>query len=616
MTIFSSFSLRAKARNNLIKKNKVRFFLIFLNILTSPHIQAAQINTKITDQSATDIIKTRAICNPFVQKFKNVDINKDFSVKKILNPNPTLIGLNLFLYSSLSVPSDAALIGISTTFYCIFNKTIDEPPKINKNEFYHPSDFKFSINQFFEPNPLFIGFNISMYASASVVFDTPLIGMVISFYTSDLTNEKHEKIKAPKTKNPTLSISKDPIGYKTGKIHEPNPVWIGLNIAMFSSVSQAIDQTILGIGVSLYSIDVLSPLDSPVKHHKLLFKRETEKKVFEFPSHPLEQIIDCYIANKNYFRALDLINSELRFNPCDNFLLTKKAEVYIGKTHFRRAEKILNCVENVSEPNEKLSEKVKKLRGTIKEKYEDEKENPKNEVGILYDPQYISDLRNYWKYSRAHYYRTTDIGKFGVSLNSGRRVINSGTQYMLEAYPKFRDNLYGSFIFGLASARQIVYPNFMYRVEGFYNIKEWNTTVSLGQGRSNYAVFSNQKIYLYTTSVDHYIEKCRSHLLFRASGFRPNTLLYYEFGYKQILSKNDENTFINIKFGNGEIPDIGDLPPFDKILIVKQTAFNVDVQYAFNRYLFLKLGCGYTHMQYPKVLRAVTDGWAGLVIRY
>jgi len=557
---------------------------------------------RIPNTSNTSTLNTQMIDTNNTDKFENS--LKNFS------PNPLLIGLNIVLYSSSIQVFEAIPIGLGAALY---SSDLFDQPSISKLtkplvEYYHSS---LSLKKIALPDPILTGLNIALYSSSTQAFDAILVGMSTAIYSMDIMNELDNLKKATHKTRTTLGLAH--FFHQSDKIILPNPVLIALHISMYSSMTQAFDQPILGLGMSLYSMDILQVLNWPRK-------KLPKKPVKVQEPHPLENIIDYWIAKRNFFPALDLVNNELNCDPCNRYLLYKQAEIYIGKTRFRRAEKILNCIDCIqdkdAEANEDLNAKIKKLRNKVKEKYADEKENPKNDAGIFHDLMYISDLSNYWKYSRAYYYRTTSIGKFGGAINHFRRVDNAGTQYQVEAYPKFSDKLYASIVLGFASPRQIVFPNFQYRAEGFYYLKKYKTTVSLGQGRGTYVVFSNQKIYLYTTSIEKYFEKYHSYLNFRSTCFRPNTLFYNELAFKHIFSKDNENCFLNVKLGSGSVPDIGDVPPLDKILVVKQTACNIDLQYPLRQNLFLKLGFGYTHMIYPTKLRIIKDGWVVLVYRF
>lgn len=615
------------------KRNKIRLLLLLIGVSaintvfsyshTPPNFinpfdslqtisASSQFNTTRTPVQSSIVISKNSDYNiPYTSNMQNLNADNTYNRNlyiKGLSPNPIVIGLNIALYSNSSQVFEAIPIGISVALYS--NHLFYQPsnPKSTKSLSYHYKA-TLSLNKLALPDPLLTSLNIALYSSSTQAFDATLFGMSMSLYSMDIMNEinRHEEtIHKPRT-----SLRLAHFFDKTNKIILPNPVLIALHISMYSSTTQAFDQPIFGIGMSLYSMDILQVLNWPQK-------KPPKKRTKVYEPHPLENLIDYLIAKRKFFRALDLIDNELECDPCSRYLLYKQAEVYIEKTRFRRAEKILNCIDCIEdqEANEDLDAKIKKLRNKIKEKYDDEKENPKNEAGIFHDLMYISDLKNYWKYSRAYYYRTTPIGKIGGAINHLRRVVTAGTQYQVEAYPKFCDNFYASIALGFASPRQITFPNFQYRAEGFYYLKEYKTTVSLGQGRSSYVMFSNQKIYLYTASIEKYFEKCRSYLNFRSSAFRPHTLFYNELGLKHIFCEDNENFYLSVKLGSGTVPDIGDVPPLDQILVVKQTGVNIDMQYPIRQNLFLKIGVGYTHMIYPTRLRIIKDGWALLIYRF
>jgi hypothetical protein len=79
-----------------------------------------------------------------------------------------------------------------------------------------------------------------------------------------------------------------------------------------------------------------------------------------------------------------------------------------------------------------------------------------------------------------------------------------------------------------------------------------------------------------------------------------------------------KNTYVTFKVNAGRLPDIADLPPLDKIVVLQQRGINIDGQYALTKTFFLKGGAGYTRQYYidSKLLRRIIDGSLGLVYQF
>jgi len=256
-------------------------------------------------------------------------------------------------------------------------------------------------------------------------------------------------------------------------------------------------------------------------------------------------------------------------------------------------------INNKADKNEQQNQEIIKKQ-TNRSKY--------NEVGIDYDKEYISDLKEYWDYASAYYYRINNIGKFGGRVNYYKKFGLSAEQYQLEAHPRFAKQVYGDFEIAYARNYQNNFPSFQYLVQLFYDTS-YGVELSLGQAGRIYSMFSNQEIYTYTASAGYYFGNYLAWV--RPYYYTPKSVALYEAGITRYFS--DPKNQITLRLNAGRVPDIGDLPPLDQMIVAKQLGVILYGQYGFVESLYLRLGFGYTHLVYPTVVREITSGMIGLL---
>ena len=237
---------------------------------------------------------------------------------------------------------------------------------------------------------------------------------------------------------------------------------------------------------------------------------------------------------------------------------------------------------------------------------------PRNEIGVDVNEAYVNDLTAYWNYSSMHYYRLTDGGKFGGHFNYAKRYGTTGKQFQLEAYPKFSKNIYGTFSFSYANQTQYLYPNLQYIVEGYIDVAH-GLEFSLGQSAQKFIRFNNQKIFNYTGTIGKYFGDSFAWL--RPHYYTPVGTQFYEVGIRHYFS--DTDNYISFIVGAGRLPDIGDLPPLDQMIIISQRAISMSGQFALTKTVFIQYGAGYAKQHYPShLLREVTDGRLGMIWKF
>lgn len=320
----------------------------------------------------------------------------------------------------------------------------------------------------------------------------------------------------------------------------------------------------------------------------------------------LENIIDEYGKQKKYKDAIKRLDEEIQNNPENVGLLYKKASIYADIEEYYKARKELRKIETIKPDNKS----VKKLSGIVDKKI---KELPHNEIGYDQDQAYISDLMAFWTFASLHYYRLTEYGSYGARINYANRYGMNGAQYLIETYPKFNDNISANITFGYANQTQILYPNLQYRIEPFFDFSN-GMEISVGQNWQKYITFDNQKIITNTGTFGKYFKK--DFIWYRPSFFSPTSSMLSELSLRHFADK--KNTYITFKVNAGRLPDIGDLPPLDEIVVLKQRGINIDGQYALTKTFFIKAGAGYTRQFYidSMLLRRIIDASLGLVFQF
>lgn len=318
----------------------------------------------------------------------------------------------------------------------------------------------------------------------------------------------------------------------------------------------------------------------------------------------LELLIDQSLLQKKNKEALALLDNEIAKDPSNTTLLYKKAAIYADLGEWNKSDDALNQIA-LLQPN---NAKANKLRKIVDEKKQAE---PHNELGFDINEAYVSDLAAHWNYTSVHYYRLADAGKFGGHINYARRYGNTGVQYMLEAYPKLSKNIFATLTVGYANTNQILYPNLQYMIEGYIDTAN-GFEFSLGQGGQKFIRFDNQKIFNYTGTIGKYVGN--SFVWFRPHYFTPKSTGFYELGFRKYFS--DADNYLSFIVGAGRLPDIGDLPPLDQMIIITQKGIGMNGQVSMTKTVFLKYGIGYVKQSFPTGLtREITDGSVGVVWR-
>lgn len=237
----------------------------------------------------------------------------------------------------------------------------------------------------------------------------------------------------------------------------------------------------------------------------------------------------------------------------------------------------------------------------------------KNELGFTWDESYISDLKSWWTYGSGYYYHDFSKVKLGAKVNHGVKFATSGQQYQIEAYPKILDIAYLSLTAATASNNQIIYPSFQYSAELYFNVLD--EELSLGQYGNVYSMFEGQKFFTYTGSAGIYYGDYFFWLRLNLYSFQHSN--FWMFGIKKYYNGNDSYQNIALTFNAGSMPDIGDLPPLDQMIVMNQIGVSLNGSNLIYKSVYFKWLIAYSHQLYPNHhVRNVTDLMLGLAWRF
>lgn len=320
----------------------------------------------------------------------------------------------------------------------------------------------------------------------------------------------------------------------------------------------------------------------------------------------LENMINQYIKQKKYNLSISKLEEEIKKDPNNTTLMYKQASIYADIEEYYKAKKVLSKIEKIQPKNERAN----KLSNIVNKKII---ELPHNEVGIDQNEEYVSDLKAYWTNTSFHYFRINEMGIFGGRINYANRFGKNGVQYQIETYPKILDNMYANITLGYANYSQILFPNLQYRIEPYFNFAN-GIEFSVGRVWQKYITFDNQKISNYTGTIGKYIGNY--YIWYRPSYYEPTSTTFNEIGIRRYFK--DKYNYITMKLNGGKLPDIGDIPPLDQIVLLRQKGISLDGEYSLTKTIFLKGAIGYTWQYYVKSMlrRDITNGTISLVYQY
>ncbi len=193
--------------------------------------------------------------------------------------------------------------------------------------------------------------------------------------------------------------------------------------------------------------------------------------------------------NSNLPKALDLVNTGLKYHSQSKDLLLLKVQILTDLKQYKSADTSLDVLLKIDPKNSEahaLSDRVKD-------------EASINRVSVQYDYIYFDkQFPNPWQVVELDYYRT--IGKSLVigTLNYANRFNANGLQYEIDAYPYFSKTFY-AYLTAAYSADTVVFPKYKIGASLFANLpKEFEAELGF---RDLYFTGPN---WIYTASIAKY----------------------------------------------------------------------------------------------------------------
>lgn len=319
----------------------------------------------------------------------------------------------------------------------------------------------------------------------------------------------------------------------------------------------------------------------------------------------LLKLVEEKVAQKNYKKAIIMLDRAIRKEPCNIYLYLKKIDLYQETEQYKNALFTLNTTDRRFACNSKTFE----ARKNVEEKL---CQLPHNRVGIYYDWQYVSDVQQYWRFTTYSYYRSENYFQYGIAYNTASRLGLKGDQAQVDFSINPLRGIRGDFTFAYASRNQFLWPNRVYYGELYYTFLN-GSEFSFGQENRRYLTFDNQKIIRTTATVGQYFDKY--FLYCRVNRYNFFHTVLGRIGLTRFFGDNDYISF-DIIAGSG--PDIADLPPLDNMVLLKQKGYSLSGQVELFPNFLVKVGIGFYAQFYPfnNLHRNITDNYVNVVWKF
>ena len=339
-------------------------------------------------------------------------------------------------------------------------------------------------------------------------------------------------------------------------------------------------------------------------------------------------LINVDMSLTNYQEALDIANSSLLLDPTNTDLIGKRSGILytigseklpallVNKNTITRPvpilylnvkEKKIIATINTHKIHQKNQNKTKKMAEPPVEpkKY-------KNEIGIIQQQYYISDVKKTWDYSTLYYGRETPIGKVYGKINYNARFGQRAIQEEIEAYPKLNKNIYLDI--DVAHANQPnLFPNQIYGAEAYVSVKE---AFDFSVGSKYNIIDARHNFSLYTGTISKAI---KSNLItFRPYYFVPgvgSASTLYTINFRHIL--REPYYYFGCMLGAGTSPDLASLETVG-FIVVKNRLINPYINFPLlNERLIVNLNMLYLNQIFPRhKVRDWTGGTVGLAWKF
>ena len=229
-----------------------------------------------------------------------------------------------------------------------------------------------------------------------------------------------------------------------------------------------------------------------------------------------------------------------------------------------------------------------------------------NEIGIIQQNYYISDVSRTWDYSTLYYGRATRLGKVFGKINYANRLGYRAIQGEVEAFPKINKYIYLDVDFAFANEPNL-FPNRSYVGEAYVTTKK---AFDFSLGAKYNVVDKIHQFYVYTGSLTKFLNKNKNSVTFRPYYFVPVTgqnSTLYTLNLRHTIT--EPFFYFGCLFGAGTSPDLADLTTVD-FLVTQNKIINPYVNFPlYNDRVNVKLSFLYQNQVF-KSLNKVRD-WTG-----
>ena len=337
-----------------------------------------------------------------------------------------------------------------------------------------------------------------------------------------------------------------------------------------------------------------------------------------------------YFYNKDYSKAREELTTVLQTKPSYTDARILLISVEMASVNYAKALSIAKAGLLLSPQNNDLTIKVKSIAATINENkpplkktleittvdtHKTDKAEPKkykNEIGLIQQQYYLSDVKKVWDYSTLYYGRETPIGKIYGKINYDYRFGQRAIQGEIEAYPKINKYIYLDLDVAYANQPNL-FPDQTYGAEAYVSMKK---TFDFSVGGKYNIIDARHNFTTYTGTLSKAIKSNR--ITFRPYYFvpgvgKPSTL--YTINLRHIM--RDPYYYFGCILGTGTSPDLASLTTVG-FIVVHNNLVNPYINFPlFNDRLIVNLNLLYLNQIFPRnKVRDWSGGTVGLAWKF
>ncbi|MEO2128176.1 MAG: YaiO family outer membrane beta-barrel protein [Christiangramia sp.] len=238
-------------------------------------------------------------------------------------------------------------------------------------------------------------------------------------------------------------------------------------------------------------------------------------------------------------KALQIVNNGLEVHPKSQNLLLLKAKVLKDLKRFPEANTTVNQLLKI---NPKLTE-ARSLLQSIKNV------SANNEIGIDYEYTYFDKrFEDPWHLAGIDYSRATKIGTIIGRFNYGNRFTNSGSQFIVEAYPSISETFY-AYVSGGVMISGSIFPDYRAGFSLYANLP------ASFEGEVGFRMlnFGGDNTWIYTASVGKYVSNFWFNLRTYQTPSNDRVSQSYSLTTRYYFGGADD--FLSLRLGTGISPD-------------------------------------------------------------